>query len=100
MELKTIKENVKEILKENERARGDDDFLFLCIISKISSKPVCELSVKEFFLNRKKLGLPSFESVRRARQKVQEENEELKPADNVQNGRLKQEEKFYNFAKE
>lgn len=100
MELKTVKEIVKTFLINDERARGDDDYLYACVLCRFLDKPLCEVSLKDFFLNRKKWGIPSFESVRRARQKVQEENQALKPADNIQNGRAKAEEKFYDFAKE
>lgn len=97
MELKTVKKMVEKLLKENLILRGDDDLLFCEICRQI--KPETQLmSVCEFFLMRKKMGLPSFESVRRSRQKVQEEHPELKPCERVQESRKRQEEKFYNFA--
>ena len=97
MELKTVKKMVEKLLKENLILRGDDDLLFCEICRQI--KPETQLmSVCEFFLMRKKMGLPSFESVRRSRQKVQEEHPELKLCERVQESRKRQEEKFYNFA--
>lgn len=100
MELKSIKELVEETLKSVEMARGDDDLLYYLILEILCEKPLSEMTAKEFFINRKKYGLPSFESVRRSRQKVQEQNPWLKPADNIQNGRNKQEEKYLQFARE
>ena len=97
MELKTVKEMVEKLLKENLILRGDDDLLF-CEICRQIKPETQSMSVCEFFLMRKKMGLPSFESVRRSRQKVQEEHPELKPCERVQESRKRQEEKFYNFA--
>ena len=97
MELKTVKKMVEKLLKENLILRGDDDLLF-CEICRQIKPETQSMSVCEFFLMRKKMGLPSFESVRRSRQKVQEEHPELKPCERVQESRKRQEEKFYNFA--
>lgn len=97
MELNTIKEMVEKLLKENLILRGDDDLLF-CEVCRQIKPETQSMSVCEFFLMRKKMGLPSFESVRRSRQKAQEENPALKPSKQIQEGRKRQEENFYNFA--
>ena len=97
MELKTVKEMVEKLLKENLILRGDDDLLF-CEICRQIKPETQSMSVCEFFLMRKKMGLPSFESVSRCRRKAQEEINGLKPCERVQESRKRQEEKFYNFA--
>lgn len=98
MELKTIKEKVIELLENNLLLRGDDDLLY-CEVCKQIKPDILNMSVCEFFLFRKKYGLPSFESVRRSRQKAQEENPALKPCEVIQKGREKQREKFYDFSR-
>ncbi len=101
MELKKIKDLVFETLKQGEVFRENDDKLYLAICVKVFSyndRCLTTMTVGEFFTNRKRLGLPSFESVRRSRQKVMEEHPELKPCEKVLEARKKQEEKFYKFA--
>lgn len=102
MELKKIKDLVIETLKQGETFRENDDQLYYAIIVKImpetESGLIGDMPIRSFFANRKKLGLPSFESVRRSRQKVQEEHPELKPCEKVQENRKQQGERFYNFA--
>lgn len=98
MELKTIKEIVIKLLEENEALRGDDDLLYLEVLKK-NYINVHNTSLQEFFTNRKRKGLPSFESIRRSRQKAQEENPALKPCEEIQKGREKQREKFYDFSR-
>lgn len=103
MELKKIKDLVIETLKQGETFRENDDQLYYAIIVKImpetESGLIGDMPIRSFFTNRKKLGLPSFESVRRSRQKAMEEHPELKPCEKVQEGRRKAEEKFYDFSK-
>lgn len=104
MELKKIKDIVIETLKQSEEMRGNDDLLYLTVLIKInsrtgSSKSISDMTLGEFFTKRKMLGLPSFESIRRSRQKAQEENKNLRPSEKVQKARKIQEENFYKFAK-
>lgn len=103
MELKKIKDIVIEALKQNEEMRGNDDLLYFTVLIKINSrtgsKNISDMTIGEFFTQRKMLGLPSFESVRRSRQKAQEENKNLRPSEKVQKARKIQEENFYKFAK-
>ena len=100
MELKKIKDIVAGLLKENEVLRGNDDLLYLATCAKVYSKndDLIDLSIGTFFKIRKELGLPSFESVRRTRQKAQEENPALKPKIEIQKARKENEKKFYKFA--
>lgn len=74
IDLMTTKDIVAELLEEDPRTRDSDDILYLQIIRRNGLSGV---SVDHFFQNRKSMGIPPFESVRRARQKVQEENPEL-----------------------
>lgn len=76
-DLLQVKRRVEMILEENPATRDSDDLLYLEVIRKAA--PEAEhLSVGCFFRNRKNLEVPSFESVRRTRQKTQAERPELK----------------------
>lgn len=103
MELKQLKEIVIETLKQGEKFRESDDHLYLAVCIKIFSKAsyrnITEMSVGEFFRNRKEYGLPTFESVSRCRRKAQEEHPDLKPCEKIQKARIKREEEFYNWSK-
>jgi hypothetical protein len=57
------------------------------------------MTVADFFTNRKKYGLPTFESVSRCRRKAQEEFPDLRPPKKIQEARTKREEEFYNWSK-
>lgn len=106
MELNTIKELVEQLLTENEKLRGDDDLLYLEVLRKVQpywnsgriTTNIVNISIGEFFSKRKANRLPSFESIRRSRQKVQEEKPYLKPKVEIQKGREVQRENYYNFA--
>ena len=107
MELKKIKDIVIETLKQSEVMRGNDDLLYLEVLKKIHphwnngriTTNIENISLGEFFSERKAHKLPSFESIRRSRQKAQEENKNLRPSEKVQKARKIQEENFYKFAK-
>jgi hypothetical protein len=103
MEIIKLYDLVKKLLQEKEGLRGDDDLLYLSVCIKIFSKTsyrnITEMSVGEFFRNRKEYGLPTFESVSRCRRKVQEERPDLKPCKKIQEARTKREEEFYNWSK-
>ena len=103
MELKQLKEIVIETLKQGETFRENDDELYFAVCvkvnSRISDRLLSDMTVGEFFGNRKRYGLPTYESVTRCRRKVQEERPDLKPCEKIQEAREKQEEKFYNFSK-
>lgn len=107
MEIIKLYDLVKKLLQEKEELRGDDDLLYLEVLRAVNphwnnayiNTNIENITIGEFFSERKKRKLPSFESVRRSRQKVQEERPALKPCEPVQKGRERQEERFYNFAK-
>lgn len=102
MELKQLKDIVIETLKQGETFRENDDELYFAVCvkvnSRISDRLLTNMTVGEFFGNRKRYGLPTYESVSRCRRKAQEENPALRPCEAIQKGREIQQEKFYNFA--
>lgn len=74
-ELKTIKEQVEYLLKTYPRLR-DDDWLLIGTVYHHYYGLSHDTSFLEVMKRHKDLGLPSFEAIRRTRQKVQEEHPE------------------------
>ena len=92
---------VYEMLKEHEEARGCDELLYYLVCKRvlwIQGKPIQNMLLSSALLYRKELNLPKFESVRRARQKIQREHQWLKPKKKVQELRAAEEEKYKEFA--
>lgn len=99
MELKNVKKIVLELLKENEELRGDDDLLILAVYEKIDPF-ISSYGFSYVMKNRKNGHYPSFESIRRARAKLQEEFQELKPEERIQRERELNEYKYRELARE
>jgi hypothetical protein len=71
--LKTIKSLVADALEEHEELRDDDNALYGYICFKIN-RDVLWISLTDCMNHLNKLGLPTYESVRRTRQKLQAES--------------------------
>ena len=101
MELNLLKDLVTETLKQGETFRENDDLLYLTICIKLFSNrgSITNMTVADFFTNRKKYGLPTFESVSRCRRKAQEENPALRPCERVQKAREYKREEIYHWSK-
>lgn len=76
-----IQDIVTDILEKNADTRDDDDLLYLEICKRICkteyNKNISLVSFESFMKNRKKLKVPSYASVERARRKVQSERDDL-----------------------
>lgn len=83
-----VSEVVEKVLIEQPyvRAKGNDACLYV-EVCKIYNPDVAYMGFEYVFNNRKKLGIPCFESVRRSRQKIQQDNESLRPSQEVIEGR-------------
>ena len=94
MELKTTHDIVKSILKNSEDARNSDKKIYVLVVKHLHpemvNRPFAEVIMSD--------DIPSFETVRRTRQKLQERYEELRAADKVQDYRSCREEKFRDYA--
>ena len=77
------KDLVEWILRHDEKARGDDRYLIF-VFYKIKYPQIMSLPFRDVMLMG---GMTSFESIRRCRQKLQEQNPELKPDDEGQKAR-------------
>jgi len=98
MSIYNTHERVLRILTESPETRNSDDLL----ISKVDediNPAVLKLPYFDVMKNRKKYGLPTCESIRRARQKVQELNPELRSTTRVRRFRKELQEEYENYAR-
>ena len=101
-ELKTTTDIVKDILERNEDARNSDNVLYVKVCAVIGREhgiDINSMSMPTFLLNLKEHGFPAFETVRRTRQKLQAENEELRASSTVEGFRMLNEEIFREYAR-
>ena len=94
---------VKDILTSNIASRNSDNFLFYLVCKHqldAQGIDIDTIGFKKLFLSLKEYGLPQFETVRRTRQKLQEENPELRCKESVAIERAALEETFRDFALE
>lgn len=95
-EFKKINNIVTHILETNPKTRNSDNELYIAVIEAIgrgnSDKPISEI-----LLNLKGLGLPCYESVGRARRRIQAQREDLRADDKVQDFRTEREIQFREF---
>jgi hypothetical protein len=97
--LETIENEVKRILEKEPVARKDDMYLYYIYCTKygvLNSKAFVQLFYSKSF--RKEYGVPVFESVSRARRKLQQEYEYLRPEKEVQQARNEKEADYIRYA--
>lgn len=90
---------VRKILENEPQARKDDMMLFYLYCTKygiLNEKAFVRLFKDSIF--RKKYNVSVFETVSRARRKIQAENESLRPDEKTQKVREEQEGKYFNYA--
>lgn len=93
---------VKEILMKNKQARNSDTHLYLQVIYKVGMLKgidVNAMPVTEFLMKRNKLGFPCYESVSRARRKLQAEYSELAGTDEVEEQKVINERVYKEYAR-
>lgn len=101
-ELMTTKSLVRVILEKHEKARSSDNYLYYKVLEFVGYEKnfnFLNLSVSDFLMESAEWGVPGFETVRRARQKLQAEFPKLAAADTVQVFRAENEEIFKEFAR-
>lgn len=91
--MKNLKEQVEYILYTCPRARNDD-FILINEVYKRYYFNTNIISFDNMLNNHKNYKLPSFESITRARRKLQAEKEELKVCDLVKIAREKKEKEY------
>jgi hypothetical protein len=101
-DLKNTTAMVKNLLEQNEKCRNSDSFLYLKVLSltaKQKGVDLYKMSVPIFLLTMQDNGFPPFESVRRARQKVQAQHPELAASNKVKKGRAENEAEYREYAR-
>lgn len=89
---------VKNILEIYEDARNDDFVLIYRVYKEINESAMIRELFCEVMLNHNKYGLPAFESVSRARRKLQAEHEELRAKKRVRDERINKTSDYINYA--
>ena len=93
---------VKHLLETKPHTRNSDSFLYLEVIqyeANLKGVDVHVLSVAAFLASMNFLGFTGFETVRRARQKIQAQYPELAAKDSVSAARAENEKDFRDFAR-
>ena len=101
-DLKNTKALVKSILEKDKQCRNSDSFLYLKVLSILGKQKgidIESMSIPYFLLNLHGTAFPPFESVRRSRQKIQEQCPELAASEIVQEYRAENEANFRKFAR-
>ena len=101
--LKTVSELVKLILERNPECRNSDNLLYCQVIQTIESRldfRITQMPVQWFLQNMNHYGCPKFETVRRARQKVQADNPHLRACESVEAARMHNESVVRAWARE
>lgn len=95
MRIETVAIRVEKILRENEWARNDDDLLIYAYLKDMFGDNMP--SVRDIFLHKHDLGIPAFESITRARRKIQEDHEELRATEKVQDIRYNKQKEVISY---
>lgn len=100
-DLYKVSELVKDVLETNPLARNNDNFLYYLVLKKVGKKngiDIDGMSMPMFLLHMREYGFPPFESVRRSRQKIQHDCQELAGMREIEKWRQIEEEKYRAFA--
>jgi hypothetical protein len=100
--LKTITGVVKSILAQYKQTRNNDGLLYLKVLEHYSHENGVDirlLSVPYFLREMRSMGFPAFESVRRARQKIQATYPELAACEAVESLRTANQEVYREYAR-
>lgn len=102
-DLPNTKELVRSILEKSEQCRNSDSFLYFAVLKAVGDRKgldIDSMSIPYFMLNLHGTAFPGFETVRRARQKLQAEYPHLRASDAVEGFRADNEKAFREFARE
>lgn len=95
-----VANQVKQVLTDNPETRNNDYKLWIKVIElDVDKKPLLFSDFRYIVGNLRALGIPNFETVSRARRKVQEQYPELRATEKTRKFRAEKEEEFKEFAK-
>ena len=97
MNLKNIKQITKLVLSVDSLARNSDKHCYIEVATKLTGKNVRSMTLADWESDET---IPSTESVRRTRQKVQSENPELASDKQIARYRKVMESEYRSFARE
>ena len=101
MKLKELEKEVRGFLITEPKTRASDDLLYAMLIEgrlQRMGKSLQRISAHDYLLHYRKYGFPTIESVGRCRRKVQEKDESLKPAEDVELHRKEMANSFVQYA--
>lgn len=95
--LKKIEPIVKKVLEEQELTRSDDFLLVAEVYYRLVPECV-NMPFGVVMIGHKNLKLPYFETIRRTRQKLQADYENLRPNKEIQEARINKTSEYINYA--
>ena len=101
-DLKSIAALVRTLLEQDNQCRNSDGVLYLRVLFAHAEKNGIDLNtmtIPDFLLHHHGADFPIFESVRRARQKVQQLRPDLSGCKAVEECRAEKESEFRDFAR-
>ena len=93
-----IADVVKDILQNDENARKNDKYLYYAVCKQLNEN-VLDQKLGDVLLTFSKQDLPRYESVGRARRKLQAQFPELRPAQEIERGRYERSIDYQKFAR-
>lgn len=100
-DLKSTSALVQALMERDPRCRNSDGFLYLRVLFEYAAKmDICldSITIPDFLMHYHGTEFPVFETVRRARQKVQQHYPELAASDTVKGFRTENEAAYRAFA--
>lgn len=97
-DLYKIADIVEDILKNDETARGNDNYLYFKVCAMMDSS-VLNQQFGDVLLSFNGYDLPKYESVGRARRKIQAEKPELRPVLEVERARYERAIDYQKFSR-
>ena len=96
-DMRKLENIVRHVLEESREAR-DDDFLLIFKVYKIINESVIYKDFRQVMRDHAEFRLPSFESITRARRKIQKECPELRSSKRSREIRAAEQDAFYDYA--
>jgi hypothetical protein len=97
-----LKDLVRHILETDVKSRNSDSFLYFKVLEvqgKEKGLDIHSMSITTFLLHMSEFGFSPFETVRRTRQKIQQEVPALAASATVKGNRKAKEQEFREFAR-